>query len=86
MAWAFQDAKAKLSEVVKKARSEGPQEVTLRGERAVVVLSAEEYDRLTGGKPKRNFIEFLLEEPPWPDDFVELINQRSKDPGRDIEF
>ena len=46
MNWPLQDAKNRFSEVVKRARAEGPQTVTLRGARAAVVLSAEDYDRL----------------------------------------
>lgn len=48
MNWHLQDAKNNFSKVVQRARSEGPQTVTLRGERAAVVLSAEDYDRLAG--------------------------------------
>ena len=43
MNWPLQDAKNRFSEVVKRAMSEGPQTVTLRGKRAAVVLSAEEF-------------------------------------------
>lgn len=88
MSWALQDAKAKFSEVVKRAQTEGPQEVTVRGEPAVVVIAADEFARLrkVGEAPKKSIVEFLLEGDPWPDEFVELVNQRSKDPGRDIEF
>ena len=45
--WALQDAKARLSELVEKTASEGPQTITKRGARAAVVLSAEEFDSLT---------------------------------------
>ncbi|TAI59496.1 type II toxin-antitoxin system prevent-host-death family antitoxin, partial [Bradyrhizobium sp. Leo170] len=38
MEWPLQDAKNQFSKVVQKARLEGPQVVTLRGERAAVVL------------------------------------------------
>lgn len=89
MAWALQDAKAKFSEVVKLALSEGPQEVTVRGEPTAVVISKVEFDELKaarGIKPKKNLAEFLMDGDPWPDDFVELVNRRSPDPGRDIEF
>jgi prevent-host-death family protein len=48
MNWHLQDAKNNFSKVVQRARGEGPQTVTLRGERAAVVLSAEDYDRLSG--------------------------------------
>ena len=47
MNWHLQDAKNNFSKVVQKAMTEGPQTVTLRGERTAVVLSADEYDRLS---------------------------------------
>lgn len=89
MAWALQDAKARFSEVVKRAQSEGPQEVTLRGEPTAVVLSKADFDELqpaTDKKPKMSLEEFLLQGEPWPDWFVEIVNDRSKDPGRDIDL
>lgn len=44
--WAIQDAKNKFSALVNAALAGEPQRVTRRGQPAVVVLSAEEYDRL----------------------------------------
>lgn len=44
--WKLEDAKARFSEVVRRARSEGPQRVSVRGEDAVVVMAADEFDRL----------------------------------------
>ena len=44
--WKLEDAKAKFSEMVRRARSEGPQRVSVRGEDAVVVVAADEFDRL----------------------------------------
>jgi prevent-host-death family protein len=44
----FQDAKARLSEVVRRARSEGPQHVTVRGRNGVVVIAEEDFRRLKG--------------------------------------
>ena len=82
MAWALQDAKAKFSEVVKRAKSEGPQEVTLRGEPAAVILSKADFDRLVGKSPDtaeprskdgKTFLEFLLDGPPWPEGFAEEL-------------
>lgn len=61
MNWHLQDAKNNFSKVVQRARSEGPQTVTLRGERAAVVLSAEDYDRLSG--KKKSLAEYLLTGP-----------------------
>jgi prevent-host-death family protein len=44
--WRLQDAKARFSEVVREAQRHGPQRVTLHGKDAVVVVGAEEFDRL----------------------------------------
>ena len=44
--WPLQDAKNKFSELVNAAMAGEPQQVTRRGQPAVVVLAAEEYDRL----------------------------------------
>lgn len=41
--WALQDAKARLSEVVKKAEHEGPQIISVRGKSTVVMISQETY-------------------------------------------
>jgi prevent-host-death family protein len=85
MNWHLQDAKNNFSKLVREAIKNGPQTVTLRGERAAVVLSAEDYDRLQAKKP--TFVEHLLSGPAWDDETVELINQRSKTPSRPpIEF
>lgn len=81
MNWQLQDAKNKFSEVVQRARQEGPQTVTLRGERAAVVLSAEEYDRLASPRP--SLVEHLLTGPHWPDDVADAVNSRSQVPSRD---
>lgn len=45
-AWKLEDAKARLSEVVRLAREKGPQRVTVHGQDAVVILSASDYARL----------------------------------------
>jgi prevent-host-death family protein len=44
--WRLEEAKARFSELVRLARASGPQHVTVRGQEAVVVLSAEDYARL----------------------------------------
>jgi prevent-host-death family protein len=84
MNWHLQDAKNNFSKVVQRARDEGPQTVTLRGQRAAVVLSAEDYDRLVSSKP--SFVEHLLSGPAWDDDFIEEVNRRSKKPSRPLSF
>jgi antitoxin Phd len=55
--WQLQEAKARLSEVIKKAAKEGPQKITVRGEPTAVVISSEEYERLK--HPKGSFVEFM---------------------------
>ena len=45
-AWPLQDAKNRFSAVVNAAMAGIPQQVTRRGKPAVVVLAAEEYERL----------------------------------------
>jgi len=59
--WQLQEAKARLSEVVKKAAKEGPQEITVRGESAAVMISSQEYRRLR--HPKGSFVEFMRNSP-----------------------
>jgi prevent-host-death family protein len=43
--WSVAEAKAKFSEVIERAKMEGPQRVTKNGRDAVVVVSAAEWDR-----------------------------------------
>jgi prevent-host-death family protein len=59
--WQLQEAKARLSEVVKTAGKEGPQEITVRGETAAVLISGKEYARLA--KPKPGFVDFVRQSP-----------------------
>jgi prevent-host-death family protein len=59
--WQLQEAKARLSEVVKKAAKEGPQKITVHGEPAAVVISSKEYERLKC--PKDSFIQFMRRSP-----------------------
>lgn len=84
MNWHLHDAKNNFSKVVQRARSEGPQTVTLRGERAAVVLSAEDYDRLAG--KKKSLAEYLLTGPVWDDDFAEEVNRRSDSMIRNVDL
>jgi prevent-host-death family protein len=62
--WSVQDAKNRFSEVVEAAR-EKPQTVTKHGKRAVVVVAAEEYDRLKTLERQKaiSFTEHLLNMP-----------------------
>ena len=62
--WQLQTAKNRFSEVVERARVEGPQIVTRRGHEAAVVVGIDSYRDLVGGRrPTRSFAEHLLSAP-----------------------
>lgn len=84
MNWHLQDAKNNFSKVVQKARTEGPQTVTLRGKPAVVVIAMDEYRQLLEQRP--SLAQFLLSGPEWDDDFVDDVNRRNKSGPRDTDF
>lgn len=84
MEWQLQDAKNQFSKVVQKARFEGPQVVTVRGERTAIVLSAHDYDALRAGRP--TLVDDLLRGPAWDDDFTDVVEARAKTPSRDVTF
>ena len=50
MTWQLQEAKNKLSEVVETTLSDGPQIISRRGKNTVVLMSYDEYKRLTKKK------------------------------------
>lgn len=59
--WSVADAKAHLSDVIERARNEGPQEIARRGKRTAVVVSVEDWDRKT--QRKGSLVEFLEASP-----------------------
>jgi prevent-host-death family protein len=77
--WPLQEAKNKFSALVNQALAEGPQWVTRRGQKAVVVISAEEYERVT--KPKKSFKAFLRTLP-----LGDLDLRRDDESDRDARF
>lgn len=78
--WQVQDAKAHLSDVIERARTEGPQTITRHGKERAVVLSIEDYRALAA--QKSDFKAYLLGGPKIDDFDVE----RDRDPGRDVEL
>jgi prevent-host-death family protein len=83
MSWQLQQAKARLSEVIRRAGQEGPQVITQHGKDAAVLLSIEDYRRLA---KVPSFVDFLLGEPKFDDEAVALINDRSRHTGRVIDL
>lgn len=59
--WTVAEAKARLSEVIERARSGGPQTITRHGREAVVLVSAEEWARRT--RRTGNLADFLAASP-----------------------
>jgi antitoxin Phd len=82
--WQIQTAKARFSEVFRLARNEGPQRITRQGKEGVVMISEEQYDRLTtkSRRPK-NLVQFFRESPLVG---VELDLERDRDTGRDLDL
>ena len=78
--WQLQEAKARLSEVIKKAAKEGPQKITVHGEPTAVVISRGEYERLK--HPKGSFIKFMRSSPLYG---LELRLRREQTLTRDAE-
>ncbi len=81
MVWSLQDAKNKFSEVVDRARSEGPQRVQRHGKDAVYVIASEEWNRLNG--TDRTLADFFAESPLRG---IELVVARDSSGLRPVEF
>lgn len=79
--WQLQEAKGRLSELVREAQKGGPQAITVRGVTEAVVLSKSAYDRLRKAKP--SFLEFMRASP-----FVgvKLELERDKSLTRDVDL
>jgi prevent-host-death family protein len=61
--WQLQDAKARFSEVVRRAKLEGPQHVTVHGREEVVVVGAEDYRKLAGERTGQALIDAMQQFP-----------------------
>jgi prevent-host-death family protein len=59
--WTVAEAKAKFSELINKAKAEGPQKITKHGRTTAVIVAAEEWERKA--KRKGNLAEFLAASP-----------------------
>jgi prevent-host-death family protein len=59
--WTVAEAKAKFSEVIDRAASEGPQTITRNGRTTAVIVGAEEWDRKT--RRVGNLPEFFAASP-----------------------
>ena len=57
--WKLQDAKARFSELVRKARAGAPQKVTVHGKDAVVVVDPERFEIRLKQRPARTMADFI---------------------------
>lgn len=79
--WAVQDAKARFSEVVKKAENEGPQIISVRGKPTVVIISQVEYLSLIA--PQASLFDLLRKSPLMG---LGIKFERNKSLPRDIDL
>jgi antitoxin Phd len=57
--WKLQDAKARFSELVRKARAGSPQKVTVHGQDAVVVFDPDRFEIQPKPRPVRTMADFV---------------------------
>jgi prevent-host-death family protein len=79
--WPLQDAKARFSELVRRARSDGPQRVTVHGRDEVVVITAEEFRRLKGEMTGAAVVA-AMQASPYKE--IDLMPSRGPLPVRDV--
>ncbi len=79
--WPLQDAQDRLEDVVGQAVTSGPQKIMEQEQAVAVVMSVDEYKRLT--KPTTSLMDFLMNSP-LRGSGIDL--ERSTDMGRDIEL
>ena len=80
--WQMQDAKARLSEVVKCAETLGPQNITVNGQPVAVVISQAMYEKLTGNQ--QSLVSFMRASPLYAMEDVPL--ERDKSPTRKVSL
>jgi prevent-host-death family protein len=80
--WQLHDAKAHLSNLVRRAREEGPQRITVHGEDAVIVVSAAEFARMLAPFGPQRSLHAVLSESPLRD--LEFGGAGERSPVRDV--
>jgi prevent-host-death family protein len=79
--WQLQEAKNRLSQVVDSALHDGPQTITLRGKPTAVVISFEEFRKLT--QPRTTLSQFFRQSPLHD---IDLDLRRSDDLSCEVEL
>jgi prevent-host-death family protein len=78
--WQIQEAKARLSTVLRSAEQDGPQEITHHGRSVAVLVSRADYDRLAG--TSQSLVEFMRCSPLYGED--DLVIERDRSLTREI--
>lgn len=81
--WKLEDAKARLSELVRQARDSKPQRISVRGQEAVIVLSAKDFANLLPLLEQPS-LHGLLSESPLSR--LEIAPEETRSPVRDVEL
>src|SRR5581483_7611789 len=81
--WALQDAKACFSEVVRMAKREGPQRITVHGREEVALVAVADYRR-SKGRPTGEALGRLLRNSPPRN--VNSERTRTRGPVRDVDL
>src|SRR5260370_9457217 len=82
--WQLQTAKARFSELFRRARTEGPQLITRQGKDGVVMVPVEQFDQLVPrSRQPKTLVQFFRESPLVG---LELDLERDKDTVRDLEL
>jgi prevent-host-death family protein len=80
--WQLQNAKARFSELVKHAASDGPQEITVHGHPVAVVVSHDMFDRLS--RQHSSLVDFMRQSPLYGQD--DVVFERDKSLPREAQF
>jgi prevent-host-death family protein len=80
-AWSLAEAKARLSDVIRRAEREGPQTVTRHGQTAAIIVAAEDWKRHR--RRKGTFVDFMNASP-LRGSGIKI--ERIKDRPRDIDL
>lgn len=79
--WQMQEAKARMSELVKRAQIQ-PQDITVHGKSVAVVVSRETFDRLS--QTQVSLVDFMRRSPLYDAD--DVLFERNNSPTREVSF
>ena len=80
--WQMQTAKAQFSDLIRRAKQEGPQDITLHGKSVAVVISRELFEKLNGNN--ESLVDFMRHSALHGMEEIEF--ERDKSLPRDVEF